>query len=250
MIKIEKDFKEIPASLKSQTTTNHRNTIIQNSAYIYEAKYDSRYKHKDIKDALKKIYHRKCAFCEQRIEQFDVEHFRPKSIYYWLAFSWDNLLFACSTCNTHKLNHFETLQNKATYQTQDLDNIHELAEKYNTQENCQFIHPELEDAEPYLIFEKNGKISSNHRKVKYTLTTCKLDRRELNDERKRIWDDLVKKVNDRLLKRDFEKDEEKKKEILIAIRTLLENFKEDAQNPDNEFLAFRRFCVKNFLKYP
>ena len=29
----------------------------------------------------------------------DVEHFRPKSIYWWLAFAFDNYLFSCQICN-------------------------------------------------------------------------------------------------------------------------------------------------------
>jgi uncharacterized protein (TIGR02646 family) len=60
--------------------------------------------------------HRKCAYCE-RAPGFDgqpVEHFRPKKHavrgskprlvtdrerYWWLTWTWDNLLFACTTCN-------------------------------------------------------------------------------------------------------------------------------------------------------
>lgn len=54
--------------------------------------------------------HAKCAFCEKREEQAkyrDVEHYRPKNRYWWLAWSWDNLLFACFECNRdHKRDQF------------------------------------------------------------------------------------------------------------------------------------------------
>lgn len=43
----------------------------------------------------------KCAFCESRTVRFhcDVEHFRPKSSYWWLALCWDNYTFSCQLCN-------------------------------------------------------------------------------------------------------------------------------------------------------
>lgn len=46
--------------------------------------------------------HQKCAYCEKREEQAkhrDVEHYRPKVEYWWLAWTWENLLFACFACN-------------------------------------------------------------------------------------------------------------------------------------------------------
>jgi uncharacterized protein (TIGR02646 family) len=63
----------------------------------------------------------KCCYCEfiEQLDQNDVEHFRPKSRaergsgfpdkpgYYWLAWTWENLLFACGPCNRqHKRTRF------------------------------------------------------------------------------------------------------------------------------------------------
>lgn len=45
---------------------------------------------------------KKCAYCEAStsvVAHGDVEHFRPKSIYWWLAYDFDNYLFACQICN-------------------------------------------------------------------------------------------------------------------------------------------------------
>jgi len=73
------------------------------------------YSHKDVKEALKKSHYKKCAYCERFLNgDFGaVEHFRPKGGYqeakgkpinkpgyYWLAYHWDNFLYACSECNT------------------------------------------------------------------------------------------------------------------------------------------------------
>lgn len=46
--------------------------------------------------------HHKCCYCEKLQEQAkyrDVEHYRPKHRYWWLAWTWENLLFACIDCN-------------------------------------------------------------------------------------------------------------------------------------------------------
>jgi uncharacterized protein (TIGR02646 family) len=75
-----------------------------------------------VREALKKMFHGKCAYCESKITAIysgDIEHFRPKGGYnngagqplttpgyYWLAADWNNLLFACPFCNqtnTHKI---------------------------------------------------------------------------------------------------------------------------------------------------
>lgn len=68
-------------------------------------------------DLWKAQYH-KCCYCELRIPKGynDVEHYRPKAAanrqpgssdthgYWWLAFSWENLLFACPACNRSNKN--------------------------------------------------------------------------------------------------------------------------------------------------
>lgn len=45
----------------------------------------------------------KCAYCEadtRVVSHGDVEHFRPKSKYWWLAYCYDNYLVACQVCNS------------------------------------------------------------------------------------------------------------------------------------------------------
>ena len=44
----------------------------------------------------------KCAYCEAPVSPVafgDVEHYRPKSSYWWLAYCYDNYLAACQLCN-------------------------------------------------------------------------------------------------------------------------------------------------------
>jgi uncharacterized protein (TIGR02646 family) len=56
----------------------------------------------EAKPNLKLESHDKCAYCEaptSAVTFGDVEHFRPKSSYWWLAYSYDNYAFACQMCN-------------------------------------------------------------------------------------------------------------------------------------------------------
>jgi hypothetical protein len=72
-----------------------------------------------VKAELETLHHGKCCYCETVIPKpyadSQVEHWRPKSSsrqkldgermrpgYYWLAYSWDNLLLSCSFCNKIK----------------------------------------------------------------------------------------------------------------------------------------------------
>ncbi|HKV10440.1 MAG TPA: hypothetical protein VJ725_20025 [Thermoanaerobaculia bacterium] len=57
---------------------------------------------KAAKDQLKLESGGKCAYCEApttTVAHGDVEHFRPKSRYWWLAYCYDNYLFSCQICN-------------------------------------------------------------------------------------------------------------------------------------------------------
>jgi len=75
------------------------------------------YKDDSVKDALSKIFHGKCAYCESIYavtQPVDIEHFRPKGDntgYWWLAAVWENLLPSCIDCNRaryHKLYDYQT----------------------------------------------------------------------------------------------------------------------------------------------
>lgn len=69
------------------------------------------YRDPTVKEALERLFHGKCAYCETCYSAacpVDVEHFRPKSAvredpshpgYWWLAASWENLLPSCIDCN-------------------------------------------------------------------------------------------------------------------------------------------------------
>ncbi len=52
----------------------------------------------DVRGALLAMHGWVCAYC-QRPTDDDVDHFRPKSLYPWLAYSFSNYFLSCETCN-------------------------------------------------------------------------------------------------------------------------------------------------------
>jgi uncharacterized protein (TIGR02646 family) len=54
-----------------------------------------------VKSDLVSMQRHKCCYCERRTipDHNDVEHYRPFARYWWLAWTWENLLFACAACN-------------------------------------------------------------------------------------------------------------------------------------------------------
>ena len=65
---------------------------------------------KTAKNQLKKESSGKCAYCEaptSAVAHGDVEHFRPKSVYWWLAYCYENYTYSCQICNqTYKGDRF------------------------------------------------------------------------------------------------------------------------------------------------
>jgi uncharacterized protein (TIGR02646 family) len=89
MRKIEKS-ENVPATLVNASMPKKASDV---KDYIYKAL--------DVRDQLVQDQHSKCAYCECKISRQynDVEHFRPKSHYYWLGHEWKNLLYSCPRCN-------------------------------------------------------------------------------------------------------------------------------------------------------
>ena len=234
MIKVYKDLEDIPNSLKRVTKEKRTNP--------YNKKNNKLFKQKDTKEALHKIYKDKCAFCEQKVFIGDgkkdrantrtVEHYRPKSIYYWLAFSWDNLLLCCKSCNKHKADNFEILGQKAIYNDSFENKIHSSTIEYQNSEKPKMIHPELENIVDKLEFN-NGVMTSDDLRVKYTIRTCGLDRNDLNEKRQTIIDDFIESIIDKKLKNE-------------SIKDSLKELINDLNKREKEFIALRYWILKNY----
>jgi uncharacterized protein (TIGR02646 family) len=125
-----------------------------------------------IKEDLKNMYHNKCAFCEQKLTDYDngqlftVEHYRPKSIYWWLGNEWTNLFPTCQTCNDNKEDEFGLRYGKrrrvmapTLNATRKIDRAAcKASAAHFIHEEPVFIHPEIEQPEQFFVFLPTGEI--------------------------------------------------------------------------------------------
>lgn len=60
----------------------------------------------EAKERLKRVSNGKCWYCESRQSRSDnaVDHYRPKSVYPWLAYDLSNFRYACTYCNSIRRN--------------------------------------------------------------------------------------------------------------------------------------------------
>jgi Pyruvate/2-oxoacid:ferredoxin oxidoreductase delta subunit len=96
----------IPASLSGANRLSKNKELIEgrinvlkgtNEKIIFKSNY-----WKAAKPATKSDSFDKCAYCESPtavVAHGDIEHFRPKSEYWWLAYTYHNYCFCCQICN-------------------------------------------------------------------------------------------------------------------------------------------------------
>jgi uncharacterized protein (TIGR02646 family) len=110
---------------------------------------DDRVLGKEYKVARRALAHAqalKCCYCEERqqsVKWKHVEHYRPRSSYWWLSWTWDNLLFACEQCNTSKGPSFPLAPESTRLTT---------GERPPGNESPLLIHPAREDPREHIQF--------------------------------------------------------------------------------------------------
>lgn len=197
----------IPEHLKSQKVLNSFNENVRDQEHTTGRDYNN----EKLKEDLKKIHNNKCIYCEKSLIDTDaeIEHFRPKNSsennsrtcdkstsYYWLAYSWDNLLYVCKQCNRNKSNCFDIEGVRLAYSGDSLDSLHDKIEDLNREEMPKCINPEVEVFEKDIIVNfNNGKLESlGNKKFQYTSKVCKLNRDGLLEKRSTCINDFVNKV--------------------------------------------------------
>lgn len=206
MIRIDRAAEPVPATLnkskaKQDALKSHRAAVRANPN-VKLAFDKSIYGSQDVKDALSRTQHGKCAFCESKILHIspgDVEHFRPKAAYkqtakqklqrpgyWWLAYTWENLVLACEECNRrHKKNMFPISGRRARSSQGNL-----LAEQ------AHYIHPVEEDPSGEIKFDgPDINWSRCGQRGEITAKALGLDRGYLFEERKRVADRIKQDFN-------------------------------------------------------
>jgi uncharacterized protein (TIGR02646 family) len=169
------------------------------------------YGEETVREALRKLFNYKCAYCESRVLQvsyFHIEHWRPKGGvkgisqhkgYYWLASDWDNLLLACPQCNSqgNKGNRFPLVAG-STYAYNSKEN-HKLLEK------PLLINPCETNPKSHFTYTLLGAIQGATDEGKASVDVYGLDREWLTVERmawakvvKRYLDDILDSISDTL----------------------------------------------------
>ena len=140
----------------------------------------------------------KCAYCEDKHRPGyvgDVEHYRPKAFvtsgnqklpgYHFLAYDWDNYLFACAWCNrSHKKNQFPIAGKRARTPSQ------------LPAERPLLLNPLDEDPAPHLEFSDLGDIRGVTDRGEETISVCGLAVEEMNDRRKPFSNRLARHLDD------------------------------------------------------
>lgn len=195
MIKVVKDFHNTPTILKSRLREEAFN---ENIRYSYYVDNKNRYKVDSVLEELKVIYSCKCAFCEKKLLDIPkhIEHYRPKNTYYWLSYSWDNLLLSCGSCNSHKGEKFALQGTKVNYNSEKFQDVHNLKSYYDSIEQPLLINPEVDDIQFLINYDDSCSIYSKDVRVDYTIQTCALNRNELINLRKTILNDFTNQINE------------------------------------------------------
>ncbi len=233
MIKVKKDFDTVPSILQSINRREAFSKNIQSKDYVDSSNL---YKVPSMQTRLERIYHQKCAYCEKDIRDDDkhIEHYRPKKRYYWLAYSWDNLLLSCGKCNRAKGDKFLTKKCSILYGDETFSNIHNLGADYNSIEQPMIINPEQDDILKDIIFDNNAKMSSKNERVQHTIeVACKLNRDNLTENRIKIFNILKRRV----VKHIFNKN-------MNGLKTEIESFVEEC-TIDSEYYSFRYFILNH-----
>lgn len=169
MIHINKNT-ATPTALKTVQDEIEDRLLEQESRFRWETEHYSR----PIKEELKRLYHNKCGFCEIKLtesntpQKFTVEHFRPKSMYWWLGNEWTNLFPTCQKCNDNKEDDFDlrygnrfrvTEPTFTSEGTLDRNNCLASADEF-INERAYFLHPEVDEPEAFFEFLPDGSVKA------------------------------------------------------------------------------------------
>jgi len=149
-----------------------------------------KYAHKQVKTYLQRMFGQKCAYCESLVTAVayqHVEHFRPQSIYPYLAYEWYNLLLACEVCNSgHKGNQFPLMD-----ASQPEENRSNPCARDGNDANA-LVNPCFDNPEDFFDFDDEWLLCRNNNlRAQYTRDVCGLNRDDLRDARRMVLDPIT-----------------------------------------------------------
>ena len=248
MRQIKKDFKQIPEKLLDCSN--------KNEAELLEQKIVKASCYKKANPKLNELYLDKCAYCELKYlatSWTDIEHYRPKSKYYWLAYEWSNLLPTCPKCNRLKNDEFPLIN-----EDKRVSSHSEINGKLD-KSKCKINSAELLAEQPYILNPEidnptdffDLKIEDNKRGIEIlgtdnknrggkTIVICDLNRIDLlKDRQERVIDNILELI-------DFSFYENN--EALQLLNFVFKSLETKAQNKKLEHTLFRKILL-NITKF-
>ena len=173
----KKELKQLSVTDKKFKEKIKGLTKIQAYQFYKDHKGTYQYNTDETKAEFGRMNHKRCSFCTKYISEFNkemtVEHIETKSDCPEKIFQWENLLCACRTCNTQR-----------------------STKKY--MKNAYLDPSKVADIEKYFCFHADGTISANKKlsdaevqKAEYMIALYKLDREDLNVERRVFFQNLL-----------------------------------------------------------
>lgn len=206
------------------------------------------------RNALFEVQHKKCCYCEFREQQNynDVEHWRPKARadrqpgssethgYWWLAHTWQNLLFACADCNRSEKNDAFPLENGSIVLSRGQDPP--------GQERCVLIDPAQENGIKYIQFCYDPGLDQwrakprkdGDQRAKHSINVYGLNREGLIDH----YDDHIKKN----VKPHADALQEALKEgNVLHVQSHFELIKKTLLKPTQQFVGLSYDALQHFI---
>ena len=109
MIKLKKGDKPTELVRNGQRWTNEYLAGLKTGRLTQVQRF--RYRHRNIKRALRDETHDKCAYCESKISNVhpgETDHILPVSKRPELCVDWDNLTLVCTECNRRKSDYYSS----------------------------------------------------------------------------------------------------------------------------------------------
>jgi uncharacterized protein (TIGR02646 family) len=205
-------------------------------------------KYKDFGQMLCDAQYYKCCYCEIVVQKKfnDVEHYRPKASacrapgcsdshgYWWLAYSWTNLMFSCPNCNrSGKNDRFPLARGSASLKAetappgQEIPLLIDPADSVNPVEHITFSYQIMVVGAPkqWWALPRDGSVFGLH-----TIDVCDLNRHDLLEVRKYYFCTVVKPQIDAM---NRELANGRPLELAIEFRRALSMIR-----PYNQFSAF------------
>src|SRR5690606_1335560 len=197
---------------------------------------------KELKKHLHKVFHGKCGYCEIKISSPEigtVDRYRPNNgvrdknefhqdLYWWLAFEWDNLIYACKECNQYKGNYFPIKGSRALNEKDNYEKEHRM-----------LLNPYLDEPVNHLNYVQSdsGHIDALTDEGNQTIELLRLNRTDLIEGRKKARKEVIDAVESLINGKEINNSTLKKHLVNIY----------ELEDPSIEFLSFKRWLLLNEL---